>query len=300
MSVIDSSYRPRRIHKLLVANRGEIALRVIRAARELGMRSVAVYSDADHDALATRMADEAVHIGPAHATRSYLNVDAVLKAARETGAQAVHPGYGFLSENAAFAQAVSDAGLIFVGPDAETIRKMGDKAAARACAQAAGVPTVPGSAGVVSSLDEALTHAGGMGYPDDQGGGRRRRARHPRGAGRGRAARADAAGPGRGAGGIRLWRRLSGTLPAARGTSKCRCWATARTPSIFMNANARCSGVARRCSRKRPRPRWTPPRASACANRRRSWRARSAIAAPARWSSCTTTAVARRISISSR
>ena len=165
MSVIDSSYRPRRIHKLLVANRGEIALRVIRAARELGMRSVAVYSDADHDALATRMADEAVHIGPAHATRSYLNVDAVLKAARETGAQAVHPGYGFLSENAAFAQAVSDAGLIFVGPDAETIRKMGDKAAARACAQAAGVPTVPGSAGVVSSLDEALTHAGGMGYP---------------------------------------------------------------------------------------------------------------------------------------
>lgn len=165
MSVIDSSYRPRRIHKLLVANRGEIALRVIRAARELGMRSVAVYSDADRDALATRMADEAVHIGPAHATRSYLNVDAVLKAARETGAQAVHPGYGFLSENAAFAQAVSDAGLIFVGPDAETIRKMGDKAAARACAQAAGVPTVPGSEGVVSSLDEALTHAAGMGYP---------------------------------------------------------------------------------------------------------------------------------------
>jgi len=165
MSDINHPYRPRKIHKLLVANRGEIALRVIRAARELGMRTVAVYSEADRDALATRMADEAVLIGPSHATRSYLNTEALLEAARSTGVQAVHPGYGFLSENAAFAQAVSDAGLIFVGPDATTIRTMGDKAAARACAQAAGVPTVPGSAGVLSSLDEALTHAALIGYP---------------------------------------------------------------------------------------------------------------------------------------
>ncbi len=165
MSDINHPYRPRRIHKVLVANRGEIALRVIRAARELGMRTVAVYSEADRDALATRMADEAVLIGPSHATRSYLNTEALLEAARSTGVQAVHPGYGFLSENAAFAQAVSDAGLIFVGPDAATIRTMGDKAAARACAQAAGVPTVPGSAGVLSSLDEALTHAATIGYP---------------------------------------------------------------------------------------------------------------------------------------
>jgi len=165
MSDINVPYRPRNIHKVLVANRGEIALRIIRAARELGMRTVAVYSEADRDALATRMADEAVLIGPSHATRSYLNTEALLDAARSTGVQAVHPGYGFLSENAAFAQAVSDAGLIFVGPDAATIRTMGDKAAARACAQAAGVPTVPGSVGVLSSLDEALTHAALIGYP---------------------------------------------------------------------------------------------------------------------------------------
>ncbi len=165
MSDLTIPYRPRNIHKVLVANRGEIALRIIRAARELGMRTVAVYSEADRDALATRMADEAVLIGPSHATRSYLNTEALLDAARSTGVQAVHPGYGFLSENAAFAQAVSDAGLIFVGPDAATIRTMGDKAAARACAQAAGVPTVPGSAGVLSSLDEALAHAALIGYP---------------------------------------------------------------------------------------------------------------------------------------
>ncbi|MEJ2895189.1 acetyl-CoA carboxylase biotin carboxylase subunit [Bordetella avium] len=160
-----SSYQPQRIHKLLVANRGEIALRVIRAARELGMRTVAVYSDADRDALPVKLADEAVHIGGSHATRSYLNSEAILAAARQSGAQAVHPGYGFLSENAAFAEAVEHAGLIFVGPDAGIIRRMGDKAAARRAAQEAGVPTVPGSDGVVATLDEALTHAAVIGYP---------------------------------------------------------------------------------------------------------------------------------------
>ncbi|WP_440588250.1 acetyl-CoA carboxylase biotin carboxylase subunit [Bordetella genomosp. 1] len=158
-------YQPRRIRTLLVANRGEIAVRIIRAARELGMRTVAVYSDADRDALAVQLADSAVHIGPAHATRSYLDIGAVLAAARDSGADAIHPGYGFLAENAGFAQAVADAGLIFVGPDAQTIRSMGDKAAARASAQAAGVPTVPGSEGVVASLDEALSHAAQIGYP---------------------------------------------------------------------------------------------------------------------------------------
>ncbi|MGQ3028735.1 MAG: acetyl-CoA carboxylase biotin carboxylase subunit [Ferrovibrionaceae bacterium] len=151
--------------KLLVANRGEIAVRVIRAARELGIRTVAVHSTADRDGLAVRLADEAVEIGPAQATKSYLNAQALLDAAKSTGADAIHPGYGFRSENAAFAHAVTRAGLIFVGPSAEAIRRMGDKAAARAAAMSADVPTVPGSDGVVESVDEALRIAGTIGYP---------------------------------------------------------------------------------------------------------------------------------------
>ncbi|MCA8967879.1 MAG: acetyl-CoA carboxylase biotin carboxylase subunit, partial [Planctomycetes bacterium] len=117
------------MEKLLIANRGEIAVRIIRAARDLGIRTVQVYSDADKDSRAVRMADEAVNIGPPQAAKSYLDVGAILKAAAETGADAIHPGYGFLAENAAFADAVADAGLIFVGPSGDTIRLMGDKAA---------------------------------------------------------------------------------------------------------------------------------------------------------------------------
>ncbi len=153
------------IRKLLVANRGEIAVRIIRAARELGIATVQAVSEADRDSLAARMADEAAVIGPAHASRSYLDAAAILDAARRTGADAVHPGYGFLSENAAFAEAVEGAGLAFVGPRPETIRLMGDKAAARETAAAAGVPTVPGTKRRVENSAEGLARAGEIGFP---------------------------------------------------------------------------------------------------------------------------------------
>ncbi len=154
-----------KIRRLLIANRGEIAVRVIRAARELGLETVAVYSDADRDSLAVQLADTAVPIGPAPAARSYLNADAILKAAAASGADAIHPGYGFLSENAAFAEAVEGAGMVFVGPTPGSIRVMGDKAAAREAAARAGVPCVPGSEGVVDSPEQALAVAAGIGYP---------------------------------------------------------------------------------------------------------------------------------------
>lgn len=153
------------IRKLLVANRGEIAVRIIRAAQSLGIATVQVHSEADAEMLAVRMADEAVCIGPASAAQSYLSIPAILKAARDTGADAVHPGYGFLSENPAFARAVADAGLRFVGPDAATIERMGDKVAARAAAMEAGVPVVPGSEGRVEGADQALAAARKVGFP---------------------------------------------------------------------------------------------------------------------------------------
>ncbi len=151
--------------RLLVANRGEIAVRIIRAARELGLETVAVHSEADRDSLAVRMADVAVAIGPPPAAKSYLNVDALIRAALDSGAQAVHPGYGFLSENAKFAEAVERAGLVFVGPTPETIRIMGNKSLARETAAKAGVSTVPGSDGVVETIDEAVAAGAKIGYP---------------------------------------------------------------------------------------------------------------------------------------
>jgi acetyl-CoA carboxylase biotin carboxylase subunit len=153
------------VKRLLVANRGEIAVRIIRAARDLGISTVAVHSTADADARHVRLADAAVEIGPPPAGKSYLLVDAIVAAARETGADAVHPGYGFLSERAAFAAAVADAGLAFVGPDADVIDRMGDKVRARQVAAAAGVPTVPGTEDGVDDVDAALAAAADIGYP---------------------------------------------------------------------------------------------------------------------------------------
>ncbi|MCW0212172.1 MAG: acetyl-CoA carboxylase biotin carboxylase subunit [Pseudonocardia sp.] len=153
------------MRRLLVANRGEIAVRIIRAARDLGISTVAVHSEADAEALHTRLADSAVAIGPSPASKSYLLADAILGAAKESGADAVHPGYGFLSERASFAAAVADAGLAFVGPEAAVIERMGDKVVAREVARAAGVPTVPGTPGGVADVEEAVAAADEVGYP---------------------------------------------------------------------------------------------------------------------------------------
>lgn len=152
------------LEKVLVANRSEIALRIVRACQELEVPSVAVYSDADAEALHVRIADEAVHIGPPPAGKSYLNIEALIDAAKETGADAIHPGYGFLAENASFAAACEEAGLTYVGPSSGAIEKLGDKSAARRIAQEADVPVVPGSE-EIASADEAVEAVEEIGYP---------------------------------------------------------------------------------------------------------------------------------------
>jgi acetyl-CoA carboxylase, biotin carboxylase subunit len=153
------------VKRILVANRGEIAVRVIRACRALGLQTVAVYSEADRGALHTRLADRALCIGPPAASQSYLNVNAILAVAKGTGCDAVHPGYGFLAENAAFAEACRDHGVIFVGPPPEAMRALGDKLQARHMARTLGVPTVPGSAASVKTPAEAEAVAARIGYP---------------------------------------------------------------------------------------------------------------------------------------
>ena len=151
--------------KILIANRGEIACRVIKTARKMGIKTVAVYSDADRNALHVSMADEAVHIGPAPANQSYIVIDKIMDAIAKTGAQAVHPGYGFLSENMNFAAALEKAGVVFVGPPSPAIEAMGDKITSKKIAQEAGVSTVPGYMGLIADADEAVKISGQIGYP---------------------------------------------------------------------------------------------------------------------------------------
>lgn len=151
--------------KILIANRGEIACRVIKSAKKLGIATVAVYSDADAEALHVRMSDEAVHIGPAPSSQSYIVIDRILHAIRKTGADAVHPGYGFLSENAAFAEALEKEGVAFIGPPVGAIHAMGDKITSKKLAAEAGVSTVPGHMGLIEDANEAARISSSIGYP---------------------------------------------------------------------------------------------------------------------------------------
>jgi acetyl-CoA carboxylase biotin carboxylase subunit len=151
--------------KILIANRGEIALRIISACHEMGIRTVAIYSEADRDALHVRYADEDVCVGPYSSAASYLNISAIVSAAEITEADAIHPGYGFLAENAYFAEILQDCNIAFIGPSPDAIRRMGDKALARRTVAAAGVPTIPGSPGPIDTVEQALSFARKAGYP---------------------------------------------------------------------------------------------------------------------------------------
>ena len=151
--------------KILIANRGEIALRVLRTCREMGIRAIVAHSTADADSLPVRLADGSICVGPAEARSSYLNIPAIISAAAITDSEAIHPGYGLLSENAAFAEICRACGITFIGPSPEAIRLMGDKAQAREMAKQAGVPVVPGSQGPLDGVDEAQALADEIGYP---------------------------------------------------------------------------------------------------------------------------------------
>ena len=285
--------------KILIANRGEIALRVLRACKELGIPTVAVHSTADADAMHVRFADESVCIGPPAAKDSYLNIPAILAACEITGADAVHPGYGFLSENARFAEILAEHGMPFIGPKAEHIRMMGDKIEAKRTAKRLGIPVVPGSEGGVTSDAEATKIADEIGYPvlikaAAGGGGRGMKVARTRGRARHRALDRAQRSQGRLRRRRRLYREISGE---ARATSKSRCWATATArPSISASATARCSAATRRCWRKAPRPRSTRRRATRSARRWPKPCARWPISASAPSNSSTRTAS----SISSR
>jgi acetyl/propionyl-CoA carboxylase alpha subunit len=151
--------------KILIANRGEIAVRVMKACREMGIESVAVYSIIDRDALHVRTADEAICIGEAPPTESYLNIDAIIKAAKETGAEAIHPGYGFLAENHLFAQRCEKEGIVFIGPNSRALKLVGDKVASREVTEKAGIPLIPGMKNKSTDVNECSAEAEKIGFP---------------------------------------------------------------------------------------------------------------------------------------
>ena len=234
--------------KILIANRGEIACRVMRTARRMGISTVAVYSDADASTLHVATADEAVHIGPASVADSYLRGDRIIAAALETGAEAIHPGYGFLSENPDFVDEVTKAGLIFIGPRAASIRSMGLKDAAKRLMEKAGVPVVPGYHGEAQEIVLLASKAREIGYPvlikaRSGGGGKgMRRVDHPDHFAEAlAAARREAKAA---FGDDRVWWR---NISRARAISRCRCSATSWAMScIFSSATARRSAATRR------------------------------------------------------
>ena len=234
--------------KILIANRGEIALRIIHACRELGIKTVAVYSEADENSLHVRFADEDVCIGPPRSADSYLNVPAIISAAEITGADAIHPGYGFLSESAYLAEVCEACHIRFIGPDPSVIKLLGDKARAKKAMKKAGVPMLPGSDGPVDRR-----RAGAQGRQGHrlsghhQGRGRRRRARHARRAERRRAAQRAADRAARGRGGVRQRRRLHREVPReSRATSSSRSSATTTATSCTSaSASARSSAGIR-------------------------------------------------------
>ena len=279
--------------KILIANRGEIALRVLRACKELGIATVAVHSTADADAMHVRLADESVCIGPPPARESYLNIPQILAACEITGADAVHPGYGFLSENARFADILEAHGVAFIGPSAEHIRIMGDKIEAKRTAARLGIPCVPGSDGAVTNDADAKRIAERYRLPGPrQGGGRRRRPRHEGGKERGRSFRGARHRPRRGPRRLRrrfaLHREISGDAaphrdPGARRrqgrrrpSRRARLLAPAPPPEGL-------GGIALARSS-------TPRRATGSAASSPTPSARSAIPAPAPSSSSTRTA----------
>ena len=255
------------VRRVLVANRGEIAVRVIRTLRRLGIHSIAVYSDADADAPHVRLADEAVRIGPAPATESYLDPARIIEAARATGAEAIHPGYGFLSEHAGFAEACRDAGIVFVGPGREALDVMGDKIRAKRHVAASGVPTVPGIADPSLDDDAIAAAARSVGFP---------LLVKPSPAAAARACRSSATADELAAA-LAAARRVAraafgdDTLflersSSARATSRCRSSPMRTAPSCTSaSASARCSGATRRSSKRRRRRCSTPRPASASA-----------------------------------